>query len=548
MKRPEKREGNVEEFVLRHMGLFKAPQEEMDLAEKRIQERLRSAPATAEFVNESTSVARRWKLPVLVFGTAAAVVVLMVFLQMTLQIDAHAIVESADGSLSRISGGKTQVVHTGERIEAGEILRTNDSNGSIALADGSHVELRAASEFSVERAGDGVRIHLFKGRLIVRAARQVAGHLYVQTKDVTVSVVGTLFLVNAEDEGSRVAVIEGQVRVQQGTTTKNLLPGEQMTTNPNMVPLVVNEEVSWSGNAEIQMAVLQQTTAAAQKPAEARVAFDVISIRPSAPLQIIGRGGPPDGVPGASVVPPEIEQNMARRSACGGVPSALEVNPGRLAITSATVYRLIVLAYGLKDCPLAIQVGLVSGGPDWVKSDRFDIQATIPEGSAVYTREQLNNGEASKLQLMIQDLLADRFKLSLHRGLKDIQGFNLVVVKTGKIKLSADQTPPGPYDVRQGFRSTDLPRGVMLNCVGNAVSISSVADCLQKMAGGPIADKTDLKGLYDIPQAASPDALAPISESLRLSQTLEQIGLKLEPKRVPREAFTIERVEKPSEN
>ena len=144
--------------------------------------------------------------------------------------------------------------------------------------------------------------------------------------------------------------------------------------------------------------------------------------------------------------------------------------------------------------------------------------------------------------------MADRFKLSLHRGLKDVQAFNLVVVKAGKIKLSEDQTTPAPFDARQGFRSNDLPRGVMLNCVGNAVSISSVANCLQRMAGGPIADKTDLKGLYDIPQAASPDTSVPMSEGFRLSQTLEQIGLKLEPTKVPREVLTIERVEKPSEN
>ncbi|MBI4471869.1 MAG: FecR domain-containing protein [Acidobacteria bacterium] len=56
--------------------------------------------------------------------------------------------------------------------------------------------------------------------MIVDAAQQLAGFLYVQTKDVTVSVIGTVFLVNADEAGSRVAVIEGEVHVRQGETER----------------------------------------------------------------------------------------------------------------------------------------------------------------------------------------------------------------------------------------------------------------------------------------------------------------------------------------
>src|SRR6185436_10806249 len=144
------------------------------------------------------------------------------------------------------SGGKTQISRLGDRIEAGEILRTGNAGAGIKLADGSHVELGAQSEFSLERADDGVRIHLSRGGVIINAAKQRNGHLYVQTKDVTVSVVGTVFLVNAEERGSRVAVIEGEVRVQQGTTEKRLLSGEQLLTSPSMERLRVPEEIAWS--------------------------------------------------------------------------------------------------------------------------------------------------------------------------------------------------------------------------------------------------------------------------------------------------------------
>src|SRR5204862_6089465 len=114
------------------------------------------------------------------------------------------------------------------------------------LADGSLIEMRANSEMAIEAADDGVRIRLDAGSVIVTAAKQQKGHLYVQTKDVTVSVVGTVFLVNAEEAGSRVAVIQGEVRVQQGVILKKLLPGEQIETNPIMRSVPMIKEIQWS--------------------------------------------------------------------------------------------------------------------------------------------------------------------------------------------------------------------------------------------------------------------------------------------------------------
>src|SRR2546422_3379409 len=101
MKRRDKREKNVEEFVLRHMGLFKAPQEEMDLAEARIQERMRTAAeGLADEPANSASTRRHWKLNglALAFGTAAAIL-LVVFLLIPRGSAAEAAV--LDGSLSR---------------------------------------------------------------------------------------------------------------------------------------------------------------------------------------------------------------------------------------------------------------------------------------------------------------------------------------------------------------------------------------------------------------------------------------------------------------
>src|SRR4030095_16734466 len=108
--------------------------------------------------------------------------------------------------------------------ESGETPQANaESTSVMTLDDGSRVEKRAGSEVGVEHVSDGLRINLKTGSIIVNAAKQVQGRrLYVQTRDVTVSVVGTVFLVKADEKGSQVAVIEGAVHVQQGSLDQKL--------------------------------------------------------------------------------------------------------------------------------------------------------------------------------------------------------------------------------------------------------------------------------------------------------------------------------------
>jgi ferric-dicitrate binding protein FerR (iron transport regulator) len=201
------KEKDLEGKLHRYLGLFGAPSpDQIDASRERILERLGEQAATSS--DQASSRLRReksagkiwrWSLS----AAAAVTVAVLIFTNVVRRGDALARVEIADGQW-------------GDEIQVGQAFRSNDMTGSIiVLSDGSRVEMRTQSELSLDRASDGVRIHLKKGGVIVNAAKQGAGHLYVQTKDVTVSVVGTVFLVNAEETGSRVAVIEGEVRVQQ---------------------------------------------------------------------------------------------------------------------------------------------------------------------------------------------------------------------------------------------------------------------------------------------------------------------------------------------
>ena len=195
---------------------------------------------------------------------AAALLVLTISQRNTIRdfvwpIDVHAVAQTVNGGLFLISGQDIRAITAGERIERSQAIRTgNDSGAILQLADGSRIEMNARSELSLNRASDGVRIDLARGSVIVTAAKQRTGHLYVGTVDCTVSVVGTVFSVNAGSKGSRVSVIEGEVHVQQGTSNKSLHPGQQMATNPAMGSVPVSDEIAWSQDRDVHLALLKE--------------------------------------------------------------------------------------------------------------------------------------------------------------------------------------------------------------------------------------------------------------------------------------------------
>jgi uncharacterized protein (TIGR03435 family) len=430
----------------------------------------------------------------------------------------------------------------------------------LKLADGSHVEMRGNAKLSLERADDGVRIQLNDGDVIVSAAKQ-HGHLYVQTKDVNVSVVGTVFFVKTEAAGSRVAVIEGEVRVQQGEMEKRLLSGEQVQTNPLMDSLPVSEQIAWSRSALPPVAPQVQRAPAPVPPA--REAFDVVSIRPAAAAAAGGRGGGAPGGRGQAQVPCPYEGTV--------------LDPAHIRAPRINAYRLITWAYETKACTL--QLGLITGQPDWVTSDLYEFQATIPAGTPAYSVGQLQNGNAPKLQEMLQAMLEDRFKLKFHREKREVAAFDLVVAKPGKMTPSKDQTPPpdsvgpgvagglvvGPDGCRPLLRPGSLWLGPGLVC-GASVKVSFLAQVFASSAGRPVVDKTGLKGFFDIkvPVTPDPSLLAiqrgeipaqpptPPVPGAGLTQTnieiLEGLGLKLEPSKTTIDVIVIDSIEKPSEN
>jgi uncharacterized protein (TIGR03435 family) len=208
---------------------------------------------------------------------------------------------------------------------------------------------------------------------------------------------------------------------------------------------------------------------------------------------------------------------------------------------------LIALAY-------RIQEFQITGGPNWVGSDRFDVEGKAEDP----------NARPDQLRLMLQSLLEDRFKLRLHHQGKQVSVYALVVGRSGpKIKLSPDQTSPdvnGPSPPGAGPNRGAIRFGAG-SLTGNAATLSWFTTVLSQRLDRTVVDKTKLTGRFDFrlqwtpglgeaPYGPGGDILPPAdSTGPSIFVALqEQLGLKLESARGPVEVFVIDQVEKPTGN
>ena len=295
--------------------------------------------------------------------------------------------------------------------------------------------MRAMSELEFEETSDGLRIQLNDGSVIVSAVKNGGKNLYVQTKDAKISLVDSVSLVTAEETNSHVAVIQGEAHVEQNGTSTKLGPGQHVATSLLAASRPMAEEIAWSRRADFYMAMILQAvgppTLQNQAPASSET-FEVVSVRPNN-----SGSGAVSPIPGPrSTVPQGV------RACAGLAPLTVQLTPGRVVMKNVSLYQLIIWAYG-KHCALAQEHKLLVG-PSWIETVGFDIQATLPSGFPTYTWQQLVGGETPRLQLMLQNMLADRFKLTLHRASKEVPTYILTLPKMGIVRLSENQNPPAP--------------------------------------------------------------------------------------------------------
>lgn len=179
----------------------------------------------------------------------------------------NSVVQASNGAVYRVTENDSSTVANGEQIAKGEKLRTaRDAGAIVQIPDGSTLEMRERSEFWLSEDARGTTIHLERGSVIVQAAKQKAGkHLYVVTPDSQVSVVGTIFSVNSGTKGSRVSVLEGEVRVSSEGREWTLHPGDQVSTSASVERVAIQDEISWSQQADRYRQLLAELKNAAKQ-------------------------------------------------------------------------------------------------------------------------------------------------------------------------------------------------------------------------------------------------------------------------------------------
>lgn len=229
------------------------------------------------------------------------------------------------------------------------------------------------------------------------------------------------------------------------------------------------------------------------------------------------------------------------------------LNGGILA-TNATLMDLVRAAYGIEAAP-GVDDGRVVGAPRWATSERYNLDAKIdrPVADALWKLKQ--EPRTSQSQQMLQALLAERFKLTVHRDSKELPVYVLSVVKGGPKFHEAN--PADTYK-KGATLPTGMPSGPGTagkeangRLVFQGTEISELVALLPRL-DRTVIDKTGLTGKYDFTfmpptqkqsQASVDFNIVPLSDALR-----NQLGLKLEATKSPLGIIVIDHVERPTGN
>lgn len=220
----------------------------------------------------------------------------------------------------------------------------------------------------------------------------------------------------------------------------------------------------------------------------------------------------------------------------GSGDSSMHTTRAELIMENVSLKQWIEWAYNLKDYSLS--------GPDWLDSERFDVIAKPPSGT------QLDWSKPDVYKPMLQSLLVERFQLAFHRESKMLPAYALIVDKKGaKIQPVEAGGPKG----------TTSGRGRL---AGTKVSMADFADHLSSQVDRPVQDLTGLQGVFNYKLQWTEDR--PVvpgdggehrepTESATgpslFSALQEQLGLKLEGRKLPIQVLAIDRIERvPTEN
>jgi len=244
-----------------------------------------------------------------------------------------------------------------------------------------------------------------------------------------------------------------------------------------------------------------------------------------------------------------IKPNRSRDTLRGA-----EWPPGRYTATNQPIKALIEFAYDLRDFQL-------SGGPSWIASERYDVDAKVDDSRAAEVKKLSFWRRRDQMRLMVQSLLADRFSLRLSHKTEILPIYALVIAKTG---AKLQESKPGKTHVGEEGEFS-MSKGQLS---GQGISFEGLVHLLSWCLGRPVVDQAGLKGNYDFTLQWTPDegpgAMAKVQTDAGpgtvapplpgssgpsiFTAIQEQLGLKLESTKGPLDVIVIDHIERPSEN
>jgi bla regulator protein blaR1 len=266
----------------------------------------------------------------------------------------------------------------------------------------------------------------------------------------------------------------------------------------------------------------------------------------------------------AAAAMPEFEVATIKPSKAGNNERSLMMSPGKFTMVGMPIDEVIRFAYDLKsDEQLA-------GGPGWIHSDKFDIEAKESEAE-VQMLEKLPRGQgALQVRLMVRSLLADRFNLKISHDSKELPVYALLVAKNGpKMTVAEAPSPNPPGEIKPG----DPPHknamsGIRISGRGQVEGINTPTDVLadvlsrqQELGNRLVLDKTGLAGHYNwklnwtpsdaqppVGADGAPGSPADTSAPSLFTAVQEQLGLKLEPQKAPIDVVVVDHIDPPTAN
>jgi bla regulator protein BlaR1 len=215
----------------------------------------------------------------------------------------------------------------------------------------------------------------------------------------------------------------------------------------------------------------------------------------------------------------------------------------RFLATNATLHQLTRMVYGVQD-------DQVAGGPSWFDSEHYDVEVKMDQSLVDELQKLSQDQQIIEQKRMLQGLLADRFRLSLHRETRDLPVCVLAIAQNGP---RFHEAKPDDTYANGAKRQDGQPIGPGAwglengQLIGQGVSIASLVAMLSNKLGGRIVvDKTGLTGTYDLSLSDTPSndtSAASISAAIE-----EQLGLRLEPQTIPLPVLVVDRAEKPTAN